>query len=68
MNLDEVVIGKKYAFDHEDGKQYYATVLEKDGRKVRVKLGDRVGKEGEAIHALGTLQSRWVDPKRLHEF
>jgi hypothetical protein len=68
MNLDEVEIDKRYACDHDDGKQYYATVLGKNDRWVLVTLDDRVGNEGEEVHALGTLGPRWVEPKQLHKF
>jgi hypothetical protein len=46
MDLDEVELGRRYACDFE-GKQYFATVIDKDDQRVLVTLGDKINKDSD---------------------
>ncbi|MBV9113100.1 MAG: hypothetical protein JOY67_09790 [Hyphomicrobiales bacterium] len=70
MNSEEVEIGKTYRCDWEDGRQYFATVLQKNDQRVLVSVGNKVNADGDAddvAFSLGTVGHQWVDAKQLHD-
>jgi len=70
MELDDVVIHKKYICDYE-GAGYFAIAVDKNSRRVCVSLGDKVdenGDPGDPTESLaGTLAPIWVPADRLRE-
>jgi hypothetical protein len=68
MELDDVEIGQKYRCEYK-GAEYFATVISKGEKDVRVTLGDVVNKDGDPgdpTEALGTLGEIRVLPEHLH--
>ncbi len=68
MDIDDIEPGQKYRCDYK-GKQYFAVVAGKDGKNVRVNLGDIVdenGDPGDPTEALGTSGEITVTLGQLH--
>jgi hypothetical protein len=69
MNLFEIEIGRKYKCDRQGGQVFVTVKEERDGA-IGVRLGDKVGTDGDPgdpmIDEADTLGLVWVEPKCVH--